>query len=129
MCDIAAWELDECQVCNAVKDIPDGEFRRYGLMHFKTVSCIIQDKLNHISDPVEKRAYLDSLIMNYEDMRSDELADKVVTVVSGSGVGISILDLGFNEKTLAIMLFIVFVSQLFKIIPLHIRRYRFYLII
>ena len=72
--------------------------------------------------------------MPYEDMRSEELMDKAVTVISGVGTSVSFYNMITGEKILniffwVVLSFAIFILQLSKIILLYIRRYRFYLII
>ena len=129
ICNKRVWDINEANAKDATKNISDKVFRKYSVMHYKTVYCIIRNRVDMIEDTIDKIAYIDCLAMNYADMdfgKYNTILDVVCGFMSGSLLGLSITDTINDRLGLLIAFLSIIVLQSIKVINIIIRKWNFY---
>lgn len=113
----------------AVKELHYNNTPMYSTGHYMVIYTILCEKLKTLPNRSYKIAYIDCLIMNYTNLQSPEVFDLLISIISGSSLGISF----FNLPSTILFKGFSFITLLFsigvKLFLLTHKKYAFYLMI
>ena len=128
---VKIWDINMKLAMEATKDIPSSDFLRFSTRHFEIVYCIIKAKLDTITDPLEKLAYLECLDMNYGNMHSERISDALGILgetLTGAAFGVSVFvdAYGGSVYTRALLLVAILLFQGVRVFTLTTHTCQFY---
>lgn len=123
------WDIDSNLANQAVQNINDGEFEKFSTMHYNCIHLIIKSKLAEIEDPSQRIAYIDCLIMNYNDMQDNKSINIITGIFSEGLLGVSLFDISNDIWIKVVIMLLIGVFTVFNIVSALTRRWKFYQII
>ena len=120
------WDIDSNLANQAVQNINDGEFEKFSTMHYNCIYLIIKNKLAEIEDPAQRMAYINCLIMNYNDMQDNTNINIITGIFSEGLLGISLFDISNDMWIKAVIMLLIGVFTVFNIVSALTRRWKFY---
>lgn len=120
------WDIDSELANQAVQNIYDGEFEKFSTMHYNCIYLIIKSKLDKIEDPSQRIAYIDCLIMNYNDMQDNKSINIITGIFSEGLLGVSLLDISDDTWIKVVAMLLIGVFTVFNIVSALTRRWKFY---
>ncbi len=123
------WDIDSELANQAVQNIYDGEFEKFSTMHYNCIYLIIKSKLDKIEDPSQRIAYIDCLIMNYNDMQDNKGINIITGIFSEGLLGFSLFDISNDIWIKLVAMFLIGVFTVFNIISALTRRWGFYQVV
>lgn len=120
------WDIDKTLANQAVQNFNDGEFEKFSTMHYNCIYLIIKSKLAEIEDPAQRIAYIDCLIMNYNDMQDNKGINIITGIFSEGLLGVSLFDISNDTWIKVVAMLLIGVFTTFNIVTALTRRWKFY---
>lgn len=120
------WDIDSNLANQAVQNINEGEFEKFSTMHYNCIYLIIKSKLAEIEYPAQRIAYIDCLIMNYNDMQDNKSINIITGIFSEGLLGVSLFDISNDIWIKAVAMLLIGVFTVFNIVSTLTCRWKFY---
>lgn len=123
------WDIDEPFASDSLKDLNFTLCRKYGSLHYKTIYTLLMKKLDTFSNKLDKLAYLDCLIMNYKSLQNNDDIDLLISILSGSFLGVSFLDTAVDMWLKIGSLLMILYLVIAKTFTINNKKWKFYVMI
>lgn len=123
------WDISNDFAKNSLSHFQFDKCLIYSYGHYKCIYTLLSDKLKTLPSKTDKLAYLDCIIMNYKLLQNNDSLDLAISLISGSFIGVSFLDISNDIILKSIsLIFLVFLT-ISKISTLTNTKWKFYTLI
>ena len=117
----AIFDIKKEDAEKAISEMSFNSCKIYRTYHYSSIYRILKNKLEQISDILDKESYLNCLLMNYTDLQNTSFIDILLSLLTGGILGSSLLDIT-TKVTLGLLWLFLLVMKMLIITN---RRYQF----